>query len=117
MLQVLATSMDTSLCRKSSALLAIVIRNVINYNAFAEVLQEAGEHLISVVFSRLQTEMIKSTAETLSEILMLLARNYPQETRLFWDCFYPCGFVNTKTTPVFLFAVAGNIPKSVLLGF
>lgn len=59
-----------------------MIRNIISNGIFTELLQEAGENLVSVVFSRLQTELMKSTAEALSEILMLLAQNYPQETRL-----------------------------------
>lgn len=87
----LATSKDTNLCRKGSVLLATVIRNIINNGAFTEVLQEAGENLIRVVFIRLQTELMKSTAEALSEILMLLARNYPQETRL--ECSVNCNIL------------------------
>ncbi|MCP9257380.1 hypothetical protein DINM_000628 [Dirofilaria immitis] len=92
-LKVLANSKDTNLCRKSSVLLATMIRNIINNNAFMEVLQEAGENLISIVFSRLQTELMKSTAEALSEILMLLARNYPQETR---QCLNNLPYGNTQ---------------------
>ncbi|EJW82146.1 hypothetical protein WUBG_06946 [Wuchereria bancrofti] len=92
-LKILASSKDTNLCRKGSVLLATMIRNVINNGIFAEVLQEGGENLISVVFSRLQTELMKSTAEALSEILMLLARNYPQETR---QCLNGLPYGNTE---------------------
>ncbi|CAG9539492.1 unnamed protein product, partial [Cercopithifilaria johnstoni] len=92
-LKILAGSKDTNLCRKGSVLLATVIRNIINSGAFTEVLQEAGENLISVVFSRLQTELMKSTAEALSEILMLLARNYPHETR---QCLNGLPYGNTQ---------------------
>uniref|UniRef100_A0A8R1XU12 Importin-13 n=1 Tax=Onchocerca volvulus TaxID=6282 RepID=A0A8R1XU12_ONCVO len=92
-LKILTSSKDTNLCRKSSVLLATVIKNIINNSAFTEVLQEAGENLISIVFSRLQTELMKSTAEALSEILMLLARNYPQETR---QCLNGLPYGNTQ---------------------
>ncbi|VDK84097.1 unnamed protein product [Litomosoides sigmodontis] len=92
-LKILANSKDTNLCRKGSVLLATVIRNIINNGVFTEVLQEAGEHLISVVFSRLQTELMKSTAEAISEILMLIARNYPQETR---QCLNGLPYGNTQ---------------------
>uniref|UniRef100_A0A1I8EXD1 F-box domain-containing protein n=1 Tax=Wuchereria bancrofti TaxID=6293 RepID=A0A1I8EXD1_WUCBA len=77
---ILDSNKDTNLCRKDSVLLAIMIRNVINNGTFAEVLQEGGKNLISVIFSHLHTELMKLTAEALSEILMLLARNYSQET-------------------------------------
>ncbi|VBB28316.1 unnamed protein product, partial [Acanthocheilonema viteae] len=92
-LKILANSKDTNLCRKGSVLLATAIRNIINNGAFTEVLQEVGENLISVVFNRLQTELMKSTAEALSEILMLLARNYPQETR---QCLNSLPYGNTQ---------------------
>uniref|UniRef100_A0A1I7VNS2 Xpo1 domain-containing protein n=1 Tax=Loa loa TaxID=7209 RepID=A0A1I7VNS2_LOALO len=92
-LKILAASKDTNLCRKGSVLLATLIRNIINNGVFTEVLQEAGENLISVVFNRLQTELMKSTAEALSEILMLLARNYPRETR---QCLNGLPYGNTQ---------------------
>uniref|UniRef100_A0A915PS32 Exportin-1/Importin-beta-like domain-containing protein n=1 Tax=Setaria digitata TaxID=48799 RepID=A0A915PS32_9BILA len=92
-LKILATSKDTNLCRKDSVMLATMIRNIITSCVFTEVLQEAGESLISVVFSRLQTELMKSTAEALSEILMLLARNYPLETR---QCLNGLPYGNTQ---------------------
>uniref|UniRef100_A0AAF5Q5L5 Uncharacterized protein n=1 Tax=Wuchereria bancrofti TaxID=6293 RepID=A0AAF5Q5L5_WUCBA len=69
---ILDSNKDTNLCRKDSVLLAIMIRNVINNGTFAEVLQEGGKNLISVIFSHLHTELMKLTAEALSEILMVV---------------------------------------------
>ncbi|VDN01446.1 unnamed protein product [Thelazia callipaeda] len=80
-LKILSSSSETNLCRKSSVLLATMIRNIMHCDKFSEVLHEAGECVINVVFNRLQTELMKSTTEALSEILMLIARIYPQETR------------------------------------
>lgn len=80
-LKVLACSQDPSLCRKSAVLLATILKTCADGDQFLDILRGVGQYVITVTFTRLQSEMIKSTTEALAETLMVFARKYPMETR------------------------------------
>lgn len=80
-LQVLNSSGDPSLCRKSAILLSCILKNCTDGDSFGELLEETAKSVIVVIFTRLQWEVIHATAEKLAETLMFFARRSPKETR------------------------------------
>uniref|UniRef100_A0A0N5A8H4 CRM1_C domain-containing protein n=1 Tax=Syphacia muris TaxID=451379 RepID=A0A0N5A8H4_9BILA len=79
--KVLMTSQDSSLAHRSAVVLSTMLKNFVEDNIFLDLMQEIAQPVLSVAFSRLQVEMIRSVVSSLAEILMYYTRKYPMETR------------------------------------
>uniref|UniRef100_A0A914V0T9 Uncharacterized protein n=1 Tax=Plectus sambesii TaxID=2011161 RepID=A0A914V0T9_9BILA len=78
---VMASSLQAPVVKQAAMLLAALVAKAAEAPALRELLSTRGPRLITVAYTRLQTEILTSSVEFAADILFVFAGSYPQETR------------------------------------